>query len=227
VAAVAMVAVGSNWLAHGTIAPAYAQRSAGGPAGGDAAIPATGAAGMVVGSWNPANWYDYSVRLPNGKLLTSYWRAPQGVDRGEPSRATYAWHVLVGHHGIFSLTPAWLLAIPGLTLLAARRRHGRGEADLARAIALVSVVVIGFYLARPLVDRNYGGMSSGFRWAFWLAPLWALAAVPAADVLGRSRPGRLLGLTLLGLSVVSVAFPTWNPWQAPWIERWLEHAARG
>ncbi len=227
VAAVAVVAVGSNWLAHGTIAPAYAQRSAGGPAGGDATVPATGAAGTVVGSWNPGNWYDYSVRLPNGKVLTSYWRAPQGVDRGEPSRAAYAWHVLVGHHGIFSLTPAWLLAIPGLALLAARRRHGRGEADLARAIALVSVVVIGFYLARPLVDRNYGGMSSGFRWAFWLAPLWALSAVPAADVLGRSRPGRLLGLTLLGLSVVSVAFPTWNPWQAPWIERWLEHAARG
>jgi hypothetical protein len=226
-AAVAVAALGSNWLAHGTIAPAYAQRSDGGPAVAEPAIPATGTAGMVVGSWNPANWYDYSVRLPNGKLLTSYWRAPQGVDRGEPSRTAYAWHVLVGHHGIFSLTPAWLLAIPGLALLAARRRHQRGEAEIAWAIALVSVVVIGFYLARPLADRNYGGMSSGFRWAFWLAPLWALAAVPAADVLGRSRPGRLVGLALLGLSVVSVAFPSWNPWQAPWIERWLEHAGRG
>jgi len=132
--------------------------------------------------------------------------------------------VLVGHHGIFSLTPAWLLAIPGLALLAARRRCHRGEAELAWAIASVSLVVIGFYLARPLADRNYGGMSSGFRWAFWLAPLWALAAVPAADVLGRCRLGRVVGLLLLGLSVLSVAFPAWNPWQAPWIERWLEHA---
>ena len=95
------------------------------------------------------------------------------------------------------------------------------------AIALVTIVVIGFYLARPLADRNYGGMTSGFRWVFWLAPLWVAGAVPAADVLARSRVGRLLGLGLLGLAVVSVAFPTWTPWQAPWIEQWLDHAGRG
>ncbi|MFM7136775.1 MAG: glycosyltransferase family 2 protein, partial [Planctomycetota bacterium] len=224
IAAVAVAALGSNWLAHGTTAPAYAQRSDGKPAAADAAIPALGSAGMVVGSWNPANWYDYSVRLPNGKLLTSYWRSPQGVDRGEPSRAAYAWHVLVGHHGIFSLTPAWLLTLPGLALLAARRRHDGGEAEIARAIALVSVVVIGFYLTRPLADRNYGGMSSGFRWAFWLAPLWVAAAVPAADRLARSTLGRGVGLLLLAGSVISVAYPTWNPWTLPWIQQWLAHA---
>jgi len=58
-------------------------------------------------------------------------------------------------------------------------------------------------------------------------PLWAVAALPAADVLGRSRLGRTIALLLLGLSLVSVAFPAWNPWQAPWIERWLTHAGRG
>jgi predicted membrane-bound mannosyltransferase len=224
-AGVAAVALGLNALAHGTLAPAYAHRSTA-PAA-EAAIPADGQPGQVDGVWNPANWYDYSVRLPNGKLLTSYWRDPRGVDRGEPSRAAYAWHVLAGHHGIFSLTPAWLLVIPGLALLAARRRHAGGEAELAAAIAVVSVVVIGFYLCRPQLDRNYGGMTSGFRWAFWLAPLWAAATVPAADVLARSRGGRGLGLVLLGLSVVSVAFPGWNPWQSPWIERWLVHLRGG
>ena len=224
-AIVAITALGTNWLAHGTLVPAYAFRGDDPrimapstlPAGPDAAQP-----GEVIGEWNPANWYDYSVVLPDGRLNTSYWRDPQGVDRGESSLFVYTWHVLVGHHGIFSLTPAWLLVIPGLWLLAARRRLDGGEARLAIMIAAVSVVVIGFYLGRPVQDRNYGGMTAGFRWAFWLAPLWATAAVPAADLLARSRTGRAIGLVLLGLSVLSVAFPTWNPWTSPWIQQWLD-----
>ncbi|MFM1904402.1 MAG: hypothetical protein RLZZ440_2302 [Planctomycetota bacterium] len=227
-AVVAAAAVGTNWLAHGTLAPAYAFRATEerpSAAGSEATDPASARAGQVVGSWNPANWYDYSVVLPNGRLLTSYWRSPQGIDRGEPSPLRYAWHALVGHHGILSLTPAWLLVIPGISLLAARRRQAGAEAKLAIAIAMVSLVVVAFYLGRPQPDRNYGGMTAGFRWAFWLAPLWAAAAVPAADLLGRSRSGRAVGLVLLGLSVVSVAFPTWNPWTSPWIQQWLDHAS--
>jgi hypothetical protein len=217
-ALVAAAAVGSNLLAHGTAVPPYAHR---------ATHPAAAASGAGAGeeSWNPDNWYDYAIRLPNGKLLTSYWRAPKGQDRGEPSPMAYAFHATVGHHGILSLTPAWLLVIPGLALLAARRRPAAaGEADLAVAIATVSAVVVAFYLLRPLPDRNYGGMTSGFRWVFWLAPLWVTAAVPAADLCGRSRAGRGLALVLLGLSVLTVAYPTWNPWTAPWIQQWLSHA---
>ena len=212
-ALVAAAALGTNWLAHGTPTPPYAHRSAADANRTTAGSPAD-------------NWYDYSITLPNGRVLTSYWRNPQGIDRGEPSLPRYAWHVLVGHHGIFSLTPAWLLVIPGLVRLASRTsRHARpGERQIAIAIAVVSVVVIGFYLARPQIDRNFGGMASGFRWAFWLAPLWAMAAVGAADSLAGSRLGRAAGLVLLGLSVVSVAYPTWNPWTQPWIQQWLIHA---
>jgi glycosyltransferase involved in cell wall biosynthesis len=229
-AVVAAAAIGTNWLAHGTLAPAYAFRNVAERATPPAAAPPSPTRprpGEVVGEWNPANWYDYSILLPDGRRITSYWRDPQGVDRGERSAGAYAWHVLVGHHGIFSLTPAWLLLIPGLALLAARRRHGGGEADLAVAIAGVSILLISFYLSRPVQDRNYGGMTAGFRWAFWLAPLWATATVPAADLLARSRTGRIVGLVLLGFSVLSVAFPTWNPWTAPWIQQWLEHAGGG
>ncbi|MEI6256276.1 MAG: glycosyltransferase family 2 protein [Planctomycetota bacterium] len=225
---VAAAALSTNWLAHGTISPPYAHR---------VAAPAPLPAGVLLRdgeSWNPNNWYDYSLRLANGRLLTSYWNAPQGVDRGEPSAATYAWHTLVGHHGIFSLTPAWLLAIPGIFMLASPRRRRRGEVAvrdaeaigqerLAWAIATVSLVVMVFYLSRPQLDRNYGGTSSGFRWIFWLAPLWVAAAVPAADRLSSGRLGRAIALVLLGLSVVSVAYPTWSPWTTPWLQHWLTH----
>jgi hypothetical protein len=95
--------------------------------------------------------------------------------------------------------------------------------SLALAIAAVTFVVIFFYLSRSQIDRNYGGVSSGFRWVFWLAPLWTVAAVPAADRLSVSRAGRLVGLTLLALSVLSVTYPSWNPWSPPWIEQWMRH----
>ena len=220
---VAGVALGTNWLAHGSVFPPYAHRHV-------AAAVETSPADVVppvagTSSANPDNWYDYSLALANGKQLTSYWRDPKGVDRGEPSPIVYAWHALVGHHGIFSLTPAWLLVPWGLVIMiAARRRHAPpGQAHLALTILVVSIVVVLFYLTRSQIDRNYGGVSSGFRWVFWLAPLWAVATVPAADALSHHRAGRLLALILLGLSVVSVAYPTWNPWSPPWIEQWLHH----
>jgi hypothetical protein len=221
---VAAAALSANWLAHGSIAPAYAHRTTSprSQQSGTAAVPVTPPPGVVFRegeSWNPDNWYDYRLRLSNGKLLTSYWNAPQGVDRGEPSATRYAWHALVGHHGIFSLTPAWLLVIPGLAFMAAngRRWTGDGTCDraglqataqqrLARAIATVSVVVVIFYLTRPQLDRNYGGTSSGFRWVFWLAPLWVMAVVPAADRLGLTmgRAGPALYRARIPLRVLVV-----------------------
>ena len=60
------------------------------------------------------NWYDYTYTR-GGKEYESYWRDPHGIDRGEPSRGTYVLHATVGHHGIFSLTPIWLLSVWGLS----------------------------------------------------------------------------------------------------------------
>ena len=84
-------------------------------------------------------------------------------------------------------------------------------------ISSVGTVCVAFYIlgVKPL-DRNYGGMTSGFRWVFWMAPLWLLAALPAADWLAR-RAAPALGYVLLGLSVLSASYPTWNPWTQPWL----------
>jgi hypothetical protein len=162
------------------------------------------------------NWYDFEY-VRDGNVKRSYWAA-QGdrslIDRGEASPAVYAAHVLVGHHGIFLLTPIWLLSLAGLAMALARRGHAlRPWASL---VLVLSVVCVGYYLNQIQENRNYGGMSSGFRWVFWFTPLWLVVMLPAADALAGRRWSRGVGLALLGLSVMSAAYPTWNPWTHPW-----------
>ena len=149
------------------------------------------------------------------KLVQSYWRHPEGIDVGEQSIGKYALNVLVGHHGIFSLTPIWLLIFPGLILWAVSKDYR--SPSVAISIALISAVCIAFYICLPVEERNYGGMTSGFRWVFWLAPLWLLAILPVADKLSGWLAGRLLGYLLLACSVLSAAYPVWNPWVQPWL----------
>jgi hypothetical protein len=45
--------------------------------------------------------------------------------------------------------------------------------------------------------------------------------LPAADRLARSMFGMVVASLLLTLSVLSVSYPTWNPWTHPWIYNWL------
>ena len=96
---------------------------------------------------------------------------------------------------------------------------------LTAMVAAISIVCITFYIQQPLQERNYGGLTSGFRWAFWLAPLWLVTMLPAADALARYRAGRAFSLVLLGLSVMSASYPTWNPWTHPWLMRCFEYLA--
>ena len=207
-----MAALGSNWLAHNTAWPPYAFREA--PTSTER-LTRSDETQVSANQWNPENWYDYRFRMPNGRVIESYWRSPNGIDRGEASIARYAFHATIGHHGIFSLTPIWLLVLPGLVLML--QRHGRGWQLLSFTFITVSMTVIVFYLTRQPLDRNYGGSTSGFRWVFWLAPIWISSLTPAADRLATSKAGYSVLLTLLGLSVLSVAAPTWNPWTHPWL----------
>ena len=60
-------------------------------------------------------------------------------------------------------------------------------------------------------------MSSGPRWMFWFTPLWLVVMSPAADLMAGRRWTRAVALVLLALSVLSAAYPTWNPWTHPWL----------
>ncbi|HEV3345352.1 MAG TPA: hypothetical protein VG125_33550 [Pirellulales bacterium] len=190
---VVSAAEGTNYLAHHSFKPAYDHRTQG------------------------DNWYEFQF-VRNGKVRDSYWsksasRSP--VDQGEPDPATYVLHALVGHHGIFSLTPVWIFSFWGMAVLCLRRSPDRRALGLL--IASVSLACVAFYLRMPQQDRNYGGMTSGFRWVFWFAPLWLVTMLPAADLLAARRWTRAAATVFLAASVLSVSYPTWNPWVHPWL----------
>lgn len=190
----------TNWIAHGGLRPPYMHRSQ---------------------TDQSRNWYIYKYQR-NGRVISSYWEDPKGIDRGEQSAKAYALHVLVGHHGIFSLTPVWLLSIAGLAIWFCRPRNRRLR-HLALLTAVVSLACLAFYLSRPQYERNYGGMTSGFRWTFWFAPMWLLAMLPAADAMASRRWTRAVAMVLLAVSVLSASYPTWNPWTHPWILDFLQY----
>ncbi|MCC6126348.1 MAG: hypothetical protein IT426_15420 [Pirellulales bacterium] len=167
------------------------------------------------------NWYHYEY-MRNGRTIKSYWNNPAGVDRGEKSVAVYAANVLVGHHGIFSLTPIWLMSVFG-TFYWLLKGPERKLRELALLVGAVSAVCIGYFIFQPLENRNYGGVASGFRWAFWMAPLWLLVMLPAADVFLRNKWLKALTLAMLIVSSLSAAYPTWNPWSNPWIIDFVQY----
>ncbi|MHC4178769.1 MAG: hypothetical protein ACYSWU_14760 [Planctomycetota bacterium] len=169
----------------------------------------------------PDNWYDYAFER-NGRFGESYWRDPQGIDRTDDSPAVYALHVLVGHHGIFSLTPVWLLSVVGVIIWLCNRRQ-RHLRELALLIAAVTVVCLAFYLYPRQFQRNYGGVVSGFRWMFWFAPLWLTVMLPAADAMARRWWTRLIALLTLVVSALSASYPTWSPWTLPWIMDYMQY----
>lgn len=153
------------------------------------------------------NWYDYRG---------SYWKTDrQGVDKGEESRGRYAFHSLIGHRGVFSLTPIWILAAFGVISLVARGRPG--WVIFGWMVIALTVVCMAFYISRPVIDRNYGGVCCGFRWMFWFTPLWLLCMVPAAQWLLRRSWGRVVALVLLLASVFSATYAGANPWSQPWL----------
>ncbi len=186
----------------------------------------------ATGEWLPTYekfggpWYNYEgshwakAGTPNAK----------GIDFADESKDVYAFHFLLGHHGWFSLTPIWTLALLGLL---GASLHAAGDLkqlvkskgcpitpSLFAALTLVvSVVVIAFYIRET---NNYGGFTSGPRWLFWLTPLWLLALPRAVDRLAPSRFGRGLAATLLALSVIAVFYPAANPWRPPLILQAME-----
>ena len=166
--------------------------------------------------WSVARWDDW-YEYPD-----TYWKegSRRGVDKGEPSKLVYLFQMTFGHHGLFSLTPIWLLVPIGLVVGVVRGSPESRRLVLATLIA--SVVCFLFYLNRPLIDRNYGGVSVCFRWLLWFTPLWLLVITPVMAWFEASPMRRGTFYTMLALSVFSMSASLETPWQSPWIYRFWQ-----
>lgn len=183
---------------------------------------------QATGGWKPFYMYYGTEKYRfvfDGK--PSYWVDPQGIDQAKESFSTYFMHCMVGHHGIFSLTPILLLTLfSWLSVPFWWKSRLRGVTVLGMAL---SVLVIAFYMTKT-ENYNYGGVSVALRWTLWLTPFWILAMIPLLNRFGRSWILRGPALLFLMVSLFSAWYPAQSPWTQPWLfqvmeaRKWIDYS---
>lgn len=144
----------------------------------------------------------------------SYWTRPGGVDALREPKGTYLYNFLVGHHGIFSLTPIFALSLAGFLQ--------KTKWPAITAIGAVSTIsTLAFYVKST---SNYGGYCPGPRWLFWLMPIWMIPLAAAAERHFSSRLFRVAAYIALFVSAASVAYAMRNPWRLSWLHEWMAAA---
>ena len=145
----------------------------------------------------------------------SYWNTPLEFDwfnlHPEPTWV-YLFHMTLGHHGIFSLTPIFLFSLYAcLRNTFGKHRPLRGISALTLGL---TVVMIAFYTWNPKA-RNYGGSTQGLRWLFWLIPFW-LVVLPTGLAGGQTRKSdRVLTVLALIFSGLTICYAFLNPCSIP------------
>ncbi len=154
--------------------------------------------------------------------IPSYWMQVKGIDQGLDSPLVYLMNCTIGHHGIFSLTPIFLFCVPGWFLALTGKENKLKPFQITGLV--LTVVLLGFYLTRTQ-NYNYGGVSSGLRWSFWLIPFLILALIPVLDCCSSKKMVRFLASVCLVGSIFSASWPGSQPWQHPWL--WDTFQAQG
>ena len=155
--------------------------------------------------------------------IPSYWADPKGLDTNADSFGVYLIHCLVGHHGIFSLTPVFLLMIPGWLFAIRKSTNDDTLKPLIQTGGVITLIVLAFYLTR-FDNYNYGGNSVALRWLLWLIPFWLVTLIPVLDTFGDRRRFQIFATILLTVSTYS-AWSAWpNPWQHPWLFTLMDDA---
>lgn len=177
---------------------------------------------LATGEWTDVIYSRFHDEGPDApyRYPGSYWLSPLGADALDEPKWLYAFHLLVGHHGVFSLTPVFLFSLWGLGALIAGKRKELGLGMPALGTLSLSAAVIGFYVWQT---NNYGGSTQGARWLFWLFPLW-LIFLPFGCAGGETnRWLRRLAMAALFVSAVTSGYGLLSPWSNPWLLDGLEH----
>jgi hypothetical protein len=174
---------------------------------------------LAIGSLKPAYLQKALYDYPD-----SYWTNPEkksGIDalndHPEPLWL-YLLHMTIGHHGLFSLTPIWLIAAWGAWV------NARGRDEKLRGLVWpILAVSLGVFVAYWIFnsERNYGGFCHGMRWLVWLGPLWLLLLPAGLEELAWNVVGRRLAWLALAISAFTMADTMYNPWTRAWLHRVL------
>ena len=177
---------------------------------------------MQTGSWKPF-YMTYGTEtyqfIRDG--VPSYWADPRGIDRNIDPPGLYFFHCVFGHHGIFSLSPVFLLTLASWFGL--RRTPSSPLRSLNLMGLGLTAAILAFYLSRT-ENYNYGGNSVALRWAIWLVPFWLLGLIPIVDRYAHHRNFRLLAVALLAISTFSAWESIRNPWGKSWLFQSYEAA---
>ena len=166
------------------------------------------------GGWKPFYaYYGTEKYVYTHEGVPSYWSDPKGLDKGNDCFPVYLLHCTFGHHGIFSLTPLFLLMIPAWLVPKWSDHKFRWIVWMG---ALLTIVVLGFYLSRT-ENYNYGGNTSSLRWLMWLIPLWTMSLIPLLDRFGEKRFMHVLAGMFLAVGCFSTYWSIENPWTPPWM----------
>jgi hypothetical protein len=142
--------------------------------------------GSIVPTYLNAELKDYAE---------SYFkRVTKGIDALREPKHVYAFHVLVGHHGLFSMTPLF-----GFSLFEMLRRARRGRPPCAESLLPCGtfLIVCTFVVFKT---RNYGGWCVGMRWLIPIMPLFFLFFGIFLDTV---KPGRVTWIAILMATAVS------------------------
>jgi hypothetical protein len=135
--------------------------------------------------------------------------ARRGIQR--ESYGMYLFHMTLGHHGFWSLTPIFLFSLAGLFRLL--RGGGKLLAICACLEFLAIAGLVGYYLYDPAAWSD-GGPLHHLVWLFWLIPaLVALLGVLSWFLVLRrgGEPMSAVAWMTLVLTIVLLAFYTWKP----------------
>ncbi len=142
-----------------------------------------------------------------GHWLVNYYFRQEGK---EP-KYIYLFHMLIGHHGIFSMNPALIFGSVAIWKIIKKRSKLLAEALVVGCSAIVLIILYTFKTS------DYGGSCIGFRWLIVIMPLiiifWGVW-IEQCLINQWSKTGLYLIISivfLIGLINIKGAFDT--PWK--------------
>lgn len=144
----------------------------------------------------------------------SYWNNPQGIDALREPLHVYMFHTLLGHHGLFSLSPLLVFGVWGLGV-------GIKENSWHFRWGYVSIAlgVLSMLLYVWLRTHNYSGVAIGLRWFLPFMPVLWWAALPFLQKYRTSKAAMTLVCVSIFFAATSVLEAMWREFAVSgWVE---------